>query len=105
MLKMKSRRSRSGKPANKCAMAVWMILSVLVLSPGCFADLEEGRALLKETSMFLTRKLLPIAQEALFDLDVSPECSGALLKFMSALKRNEPWALKSEYEQNVSSTN
>lgn len=93
---MKGDELNSRKPVNKCAIIIWMILSVSAFTPGCVANLEAGRALLKEISTSVTRKLIPIAQEIIFDVDVSPQCTGSLLKFMTALKRNEPWALKSE---------
>ncbi|OQR79346.1 hypothetical protein BIW11_05803 [Tropilaelaps mercedesae] len=77
-------------------MTSWILLSALVLAPECSASLEEGLVLLEEITRFLTKKILPIAQEVLFDVDISSECTGSLLKFMSALRKDEPWALKSK---------
>lgn len=80
-----------------CCVISWIMLSVLVFAPGCSASLDEGRALLKDIASFLFRKILPIAQDVFIESDISSECSGSLLKFMSAIRRSEPWALKSEY--------
>lgn len=73
----------------------------LILTPDCSqCTLQEGRDLISEITTFFTRKFLPIAQDVFFEVEVSSECSGSLLKMISALRRREPWALKSKFARN-----
>lgn len=68
---------------------------MLVLCVGlCTCRWQDLFSDFKDVDKALTRKILPVAQEALFSVDVGSECSGALLKLLSSTRDGKAWALK-----------
>ncbi|CAN8004865.1 unnamed protein product [Ixodes hexagonus] len=60
-------------------------------------EMEEGfEALSEDMTRFVTRQLLPIVNEILYDPRLSTGCAGGLLKIGTALRSSDVWALQSK---------
>ena len=72
---------------------VLLILSVNL----CTCKWQDLFSDLDGVNKALIRNFLPVAQDALFSADIKPECSGALLKLLSATREGKAWALKCKF--------
>lgn len=60
-----------------------------------FLDLRQEWS---DVRNLITRKVLPMAQDALANVEVNSNCSSSLFQLMTGVRRVEAWALKCEFE-------
>lgn len=57
-------------------------------------DIEESIDAIIASAL---KSALPYASELMYKVELSSECSSGILKLVTSLRRQEPWAIKSKY--------
>lgn len=79
---------------NACTVLLLVLVGSCMAPAAGRADLREE---LQEVRSALSKKILPLAQDAIANVEVSTECSSSLFKMMKGVRRFEAWALKCEF--------
>lgn len=80
-------------------MFVILLLVTFLKESLCENEASTVRSLeedLNEVGNVLLRKIMPIASELATSPELSSQCSSSLFKTIGAIKRQEPWAIRSK---------